>query len=180
MTATFHSIETALRNAINQSDLSQNQMAAAAGISSAQLSRFTSGQRDITLQTAARLCSALGLQLVPMTATTPATAAAPKPRKLKRLPQADLDRCIIEAIEALAKESRLPPFVSLADLRQRVTGSRDAVDGVLNKLRMAGRISLSISEGRHRMTAAESAACITIDGRKHLLCQLTTSKPNPK
>lgn len=180
MTATSHSsIETALRAAINSSDLSQNQMAAAAGISSAQLSRFTSGQRDITLQTADRLCSALGLQLVPMTSTTPATAA-PKPRKLKRLPQADLDRCIIEAIEALAKESRLPPLVSLADLRQRVTAGRDAVDGVLNKLRMAGRISLSISEGRHRMTAAESAACITIDGRKHLLCQLTTPKPNPK
>ena len=65
-------IEWQLRAAISNSPVSQLQLAVHAGIPAAQLSRFTSGQQSIMLDTAARLAAALGLQLAPI---APAIAA---------------------------------------------------------------------------------------------------------
>lgn len=199
-----HSIEWQIRAAITESSLSQNQLAAAAGISSGQLSRFTAGERSIMLDTADKLCVVLGLRLVQdsakdtsstsaSAAATSTSTAAPRrrgktsaqwrvesaaakaPKQPKRLAQQKAtERAVVDAVAALAVTSTLPPYVSLADLRERVVTDRATIDGVLISLRKRGILALSVWEGRHSMTAAESAACLTIDGKKHLLCQLTT------
>lgn len=75
-------IEWQLRAAISNSPVGQLQLAVHAGISAAQLSRFTSGQQSIMLDTAARLAAALGLQLAPIappvsTPSMPTVASAP-------------------------------------------------------------------------------------------------------
>lgn len=59
-------IEWQLRAAISSSPIGQLQLAVHAGINAGQLSRFTSGQQSIMLDTAARLAAALGLQLAPI------------------------------------------------------------------------------------------------------------------
>lgn len=53
-----------LREAIRCSGESLNQLGARSGLDSARLSRFMRGTRDLTLTAAAKLCDALGLQLV--------------------------------------------------------------------------------------------------------------------
>lgn len=52
-----------LRAAIRQSGLSGNQVAYRAGVPQAVVSRFLRGERSITLNTAAKLAAALGLEL---------------------------------------------------------------------------------------------------------------------
>ncbi|MFM7059087.1 MAG: helix-turn-helix domain-containing protein [Planctomycetota bacterium] len=63
-------IEWQLRAAINSSSIGQLQLAVHAGISPGQLSRFTSGQQSLMLDTAARLAAVLGLQLTPISAVS--------------------------------------------------------------------------------------------------------------
>ena len=53
----------ALREAIRDSGLSQNEIARRAGIDSGQVSRFVNGQRGMTLATAATVAAVLGLAL---------------------------------------------------------------------------------------------------------------------
>jgi hypothetical protein len=55
-------------------------------------------------------------------------------------------------------------FVSLVDLRARLPMAREAFDGELQKLRLAGRYGLSSAEGRHGLTPEERAAAIMEDG----------------
>lgn len=55
-----------LRRAVADSGESQLALATRAGISSQQLSRFVRGERDLTLETAGKLCAALGLGLSPL------------------------------------------------------------------------------------------------------------------
>ena len=54
-----------LRDAIDESGKSQYQLAQETGIDKAALSRFVSGERGLTLDTAAKLAAALGLELKP-------------------------------------------------------------------------------------------------------------------
>jgi len=58
-------IEEQLRRAILESPLTQYQLAKVSGIDKGVLSRFTRGERTITLATAARLAEALNLDLRP-------------------------------------------------------------------------------------------------------------------
>lgn len=60
-------IESQLRQAILKAKLSRYALAKATGVSQAVLSRFVSGQRTLTLETAAKLAVALGLELKPRT-----------------------------------------------------------------------------------------------------------------
>jgi len=52
-----------LRDAIRHSGRTLNQLSIASGVSSAQLSRFMTGKRTLTLPAAAKICEALHLQL---------------------------------------------------------------------------------------------------------------------
>jgi transcriptional regulator with XRE-family HTH domain len=54
-----------LRAAIGASGVSYNELARLAGVGQPQISRFMTGERDLTLAIASRLCAALGLDLVP-------------------------------------------------------------------------------------------------------------------
>src|SRR5262245_8564777 len=52
-----------LRQALAASGLSMNQLGKETGVNQAQLSRFVRGERTLTLPTAAKLCTFLGLYL---------------------------------------------------------------------------------------------------------------------
>lgn len=54
-----------LREAIDESGKSQYQLAQETGIDKSALSRFVSGERGLTLDTAAKLAAVLGLELKP-------------------------------------------------------------------------------------------------------------------
>lgn len=58
------SITTTLKDEVRRRGLPQKRIAELAGIQRASLSRFVSGERDLWLKTADRLCQALGLELV--------------------------------------------------------------------------------------------------------------------
>jgi hypothetical protein len=58
-------IDTALRDAIRGSGLTHYALGKAAGVAPAQLDRFVSGERSLTLASAAKVATALGLVLVP-------------------------------------------------------------------------------------------------------------------
>ena len=53
-----------LRQAIDQSGMSRYRVSQLSGISEAVLSRFATGQTDLTLSNTDKLCAALGLQVV--------------------------------------------------------------------------------------------------------------------
>jgi ribosome-binding protein aMBF1 (putative translation factor) len=53
-----------LREAIEQSGMSRYRISQLSGISEAVLSRFASGQTDLTLSNTDKLCAALGLKVV--------------------------------------------------------------------------------------------------------------------
>lgn len=54
----------ALRSAIQNSGLTRYAVAKQAGVGFAVLNRFVAGERDLRLETAAKICDALGLELV--------------------------------------------------------------------------------------------------------------------
>jgi plasmid maintenance system antidote protein VapI len=58
-------IDTALRDAIRGSGLTHYALGKAAGVAPAQLDRFVSGERSLSLASAAKVAAALGLVLVP-------------------------------------------------------------------------------------------------------------------
>jgi transcriptional regulator with XRE-family HTH domain len=58
-------IETQLRQAILSAKLSRYAISKLSGVSQAVLSRFVTGGRTLTLETAAKLADALGLELSP-------------------------------------------------------------------------------------------------------------------
>jgi transcriptional regulator with XRE-family HTH domain len=70
-----------LRDEIQNSGQSLNQLARNAGVEPAQLSRFVRGERTLTLPAVAKVCQALGLEL---TRTKP---AAPSGEKSARKPR---------------------------------------------------------------------------------------------
>ena len=53
-----------IREAIGSSELSRYEIAKQSGVDQATLSRFVSGERSITLETAEKLCPVLGLELL--------------------------------------------------------------------------------------------------------------------
>jgi len=59
-------IDDALRAAIKASGLTHYAVAKLAEVAPAQIDRFMSGERDLRLGTAAKVASALGMQLTPV------------------------------------------------------------------------------------------------------------------
>jgi transcriptional regulator with XRE-family HTH domain len=57
-------IDTTLRSALKASGLTHYAIAKLSGVTPSQIDRFVSGQRDLTLHSAAALAAALGLELV--------------------------------------------------------------------------------------------------------------------
>lgn len=56
-------LSAALKQAIEQSGYSNYALSQLSGVSQGVLSRFTSGERDITLDTASKIAAALGAEL---------------------------------------------------------------------------------------------------------------------
>ena len=67
-------IEEEFRQAIRQAGMSRHRLAKVAGVSEAVLSLFNAGKRSMTLTTAAKLATTLGLDLTP-------TAKPGKPKR---------------------------------------------------------------------------------------------------
>jgi transcriptional regulator with XRE-family HTH domain len=74
-------VVTQLRDAIRQSGQSLNAISRMCGVGSDQLSRFMRGERDLTLQTAERICQALHLELMRSIAPAEPPAAEPPPKR---------------------------------------------------------------------------------------------------
>jgi transcriptional regulator with XRE-family HTH domain len=77
------SVVEQLRQAIRQSGQTLNQLSQQCGVGRDQLSRFLRGRRDLTLETADRVCQALGLELSPRI-VEPAEPPAAEPSGEKR------------------------------------------------------------------------------------------------
>ena len=56
-------LSAALKAAIEKSGLSNYALSGLSGVNQSVLNRFTTGERDITLETAGKIAAALGLQL---------------------------------------------------------------------------------------------------------------------
>lgn len=189
-------IDAQLRAALRDSKQSRYAIAQASGISQSILSRFSSGERGLTAETAERLAVALGLRLALVNPigelfahlfTDIAKGSSSKPRALSRLAAA-----VHQAVTELTQVSPMKPYVSMADLRAKLndgrwlwlTGdakwnkmeppSRSEVDAAIIELRKEGILSLSVAESRHAMTGAERDACLAIDGRPHSLVSFTS------
>jgi transcriptional regulator with XRE-family HTH domain len=65
MTPKLRSIVEQLRHAIKHSDQTQYAIAQGSGVSQSVVNRFVHGERTISLETAAKLCEYLDLDLVP-------------------------------------------------------------------------------------------------------------------
>ena len=63
MDSTFKDIEMQLREAIRSSGMTCYEIAKRAGVTNSQLSLFLSGQRSLTLTSAAKIARVLGLEL---------------------------------------------------------------------------------------------------------------------
>jgi len=59
-------IQEQLRQAILRADVTRYRLAQLTGVAEAVLSRFVNGKRTLTLDTAAKLATALGLELRPL------------------------------------------------------------------------------------------------------------------
>lgn len=59
-------VDATLRAAIAKSGLTHYALGRAAEVSPAQIDRFVAGERDLRLETAARIAAALGLELAPV------------------------------------------------------------------------------------------------------------------
>jgi transcriptional regulator with XRE-family HTH domain len=69
-----------IKNAVLASGLSLNELAHRSGVSSAQLSRFMTGKRTLTLESASKLFSCLGLKVVPDQPEPPPPARGRRPK----------------------------------------------------------------------------------------------------
>jgi transcriptional regulator with XRE-family HTH domain len=72
-----------LRQAIRGSGHTLNQLSQQCGVGRDQLSRFLRGERDLTLETAARICRALHLELSPYSPEAPPPPAEPRGERRK-------------------------------------------------------------------------------------------------
>lgn len=180
------SIDDQLRQAMKDSNLSRYAIAQQSGISQSVLSRFASGDRGLTAETAERLAHSLGLRLA---LVSPVQEMFMELTEMfdKYPPREDVRSAVKAILRNLQKESSLPPYVSLLDFRKRLASrlaeaagkplslDRDFLDRELLAMRKAGLLSFSIVEGRHAMTADEREACLMIDGQPHLLVRLLES-----
>ena len=173
------SIDEQLRQAMKDSSLSRYAIAQQSGISQSVLSRFASGERGLTAETAERLAHSLGLRLalVSPVQEMAADVFGQLFTTFKDMPpHDDFEQVILFVLNKLAKRSTFPPYVSLADFRPALAKilavERKALDAKLLAMRIT--LSFSILEGRHATTAAEREACLMIDGQPHLLVRVRT------
>lgn len=176
------SIDEQLRQAMKDSNLSRYAIAQKSGISQSVLSRFASGDRGLTAETAERLAHSLGLRLALVSELqelfgsligNAATKALSEPQP----PMDVLASFIAMVLRKLRKGPPSSPYVSLADFRPALAkllpnidwATRNEVDAKLLAMRKDGLLWFSIVEGRHAMTADEREACLMIDGQPHLL-----------
>jgi transcriptional regulator with XRE-family HTH domain len=61
----WKSIVAELRKAIVESGYTQNQLSELSGVNRAQINRFVSGERTLTLESAEKIAKVLGLELKP-------------------------------------------------------------------------------------------------------------------
>jgi len=180
------SIDEQLRQAMKDSNLSRYAIAQQSGINQSVLSRFASGERGLTAETAERLAHSLGLRLA---LVSPMQELFVELTEMfgKYPPREDVRSAVKAILRNLQKESLLPPYVSLLDFRKRLASrlaeaagkplrlDRDFLDRELLAMRKDGLLSFSVVEGRHAMTADEREACLMIGGQPYLLVQLLES-----
>jgi hypothetical protein len=94
----------------------------------------------------------------------PAPVPLPPAAPLPPAPPMDFARCFEEVFERLDRERGSHNLVSLVGLRRALPVERATFDAELQRLRRAGRYSLSAAEGRHGISPEERDAAIAEDG----------------
>jgi transcriptional regulator with XRE-family HTH domain len=179
-TTTQHNLAAIIRAAITSSQHSRYHLSNISGVSQGVLSRFMAGKRDLTLETASRLCEALGLVLRPQGRRSNAhcsahSAAASSPERSRpNLTRAlSLQEAIRAAMQELGPKSPLPGIVSLTALRVAIPhASQQETDAALLSLRRQGVLSLSLAENRLAVSAVDRAAMLIHDGREYWAASL--------
>jgi transcriptional regulator with XRE-family HTH domain len=67
---TFDTLSAAIADRIKRLDLTPYAVGKRSGVNASMIQRFLHGERTLTLKTAARLCEALELELLPRTGST--------------------------------------------------------------------------------------------------------------
>lgn len=88
------------------------------------------------------------------------------PREVAAPPSSAIDfvRHFDEAFQRLDRAAGSHNFVSLVDLRRAMPVGRQVFDDELRRLRLAGRYTLTVAEGRHGLSPAEQEAGILEHG----------------
>jgi hypothetical protein len=94
---------------------------------------------------------------------TTGSPASPTPEAVPAGGQ-DFARAFDTAFDRLDRQAGVHNLVSLVELRRAVPSDRNTFDAELRRLRMAGRYTLKLAEGRHGISPEEQAAGIQEDG----------------
>lgn len=159
---THNTLSDTLRDAIQSSGMTCYALANKAGLSQSVLSRFTSGERDISLGTAGKLADALGLELV----TRSARPAAPKRKPAAAKAKPDILRIISEIDSGFNRGA----LVTFSQIRPHCGLSKKAFDAELLRLARAELVCLHRHDFPHSLKPDERDQLVRSENEYFIGC----------
>ncbi|MFN5973102.1 MAG: helix-turn-helix domain-containing protein [Planctomyces sp.] len=159
---THNTLSDTLRDAIQSSGMTCYVLANKAGLSQSVLSRFLSGERDISLGTAGKLADALGLELV----TRSARPAAPKRKPAAAKETPDILRIIGEIDPGFGRGA----LVTFSQIRPHCGLSKKAFDAELLRLARADLVCLHRHDFPHSLKPDERDQLVRSENEYFIGC----------
>jgi ribosome-binding protein aMBF1 (putative translation factor) len=159
-----NTLADSLRAAIQASGMTCYSLAAESGVSQSVLSRFLSGERDMSLETGSKLAAVLGLAL--QRAGSEPKPAARKPKPAASAPLPNIPR-IMSQIDAAADRGAL---VTFRTLRPHCGLSKRAFDSELIRLAREGVVCLHRHDFPSSLKPAELRELVESDGEYFVGC----------
>lgn len=158
---THNTLSDTLRDAIQSSGMTCYALANKAGLSQSVLSRFTSGERDISLGTAGKLAAVLGLELV-----TRSARPAPKRKKAAAKAKPDILRIIGEIDPGFSRGA----LVTFSRIRPHCGLSKKAFDTSILQLARAELVCLHRHDFPHSLTPDERDQLVRSENEYFIGC----------
>lgn len=152
-----NTLADSLRAAIQASGMTCYSLAAESGVSQSVLSRFLSGERDMSLETGSKLAAVLGLAL---------QRAGSEPKPAASAPLPNIPR-IMSQIDAAADRGAL---VTFRTLRPHCGLSKRAFDSELIRLAREGVVCLHRHDFPSSLKPAELRELVESDGEYFVGC----------
>ena len=159
---THNTLSDTLRDAIKSSGMTCYVLANKAGLSQSVLSRFLSGERDISLGTAGKLADVLGLELV----TRSARPAAPKRKPAAAKAKPDILRIIGEIDPGFGRGA----LVTFSQIRPHCGLSKKAFDAELLRLARADLLCLHRHDFPHSLKPDERDQLVRSENEYFIGC----------